>query len=105
MTGADGARHRALFHCSATTGGQSIVPPAYPGMVENYRALFARTRTLNADVFLANHGNFFDLPGKRARQLAGDANAFVDPDGLQRFNREMEAAFNAERARQEAAAP
>ncbi|MBL8548463.1 MAG: subclass B3 metallo-beta-lactamase [Hyphomonadaceae bacterium] len=104
ITGADGAAHTAFIHCSATTGGQSVAPESYPGMVADYRTTFARTRTISADVFLAAHGNFFDLAGKRARQIAGDANAFVDPDALQRFNAQMEAAFNAELARQQAAA-
>lgn len=105
VTGADGAPHRAFFHCSISTGGQSLAPEAYPGMIDAYRATFARTRTMSADVFLANHGNFFGLPERRARQIAGDANAFVDAEALQRFNTEMETAFNAELARQQAAAP
>jgi metallo-beta-lactamase class B len=71
-------------------------------MVQDYRNTFARVRALKADVFLGSHGVFFDLPGKRARQIAGDANAFADPDGLQRYNNFMEAAFNAELARQNA---
>jgi metallo-beta-lactamase class B len=105
VTGADGARHRAFFHCSSTVAGQPLVPESYPGMVQDYRTTFARVRGLSADVFLANHGNFFGLEEKRARQIAGEANAFVDADALQRFNSEMEAAFNAELTKQQAAAP
>ena len=104
VKGADGAQHTAFFHCSATVAGQSLAPEAYPGMVAAYRTTFARVRALKADVFLANHDNFFDLDAKRARRLAGDANAFVDPDGLQTFNTELEAAFEKELARQQAAA-
>lgn len=100
VSGADGAPHTAFFHCSSTVAGQSLAPEAYPGMVSAYRTTFARVRALHADVFLANHDNFFDLHEKRARQLAGDANAFVDPEGLQRFNSSMEQAFEAELARQ-----
>jgi metallo-beta-lactamase class B len=103
VRGADGAAHRAFFHCSATVAGHSLVPPAYPGIVENYRATFARTRGIEADVFLANHDGFFGLAAKRARQIAGDANAFVDSGELQRFNARMEAAFVAELSRQTAA--
>jgi metallo-beta-lactamase class B len=101
--GADGAPHRAFFHCSATVAGHSLVPPAYPGIVENYRATFARVRGVEADVFLGNHSDFFDLEAKRARQIAGDANAFVDVGELQRFNTELEADFETELARQQAA--
>lgn len=104
VNGADGAAHHALFHCSASVGGQTLAPESYPGMVEDYRRTFAAGRTLQADVFLANHGVFFDLAARRARQIAGDANAFVDADALQRFNTRLEADFNTELARQQAAA-
>jgi metallo-beta-lactamase class B len=104
VRGADGAPHRAFFHCSATVAGQSLVPPAYPGVVENYRATFARVREIEADVLLPNHSGFFDLETRRARQIAGEANAFVDARALQRFNSELEADFEAELARQTAAA-
>lgn len=104
VRGADGAPHRAFFHCSPTVAGHALVPPAYPGIVENYRATFARVRGIEADLLLANHAGLFDLEGKRARQIAGDANAFVDAGELQRFNAEWEAAFETELARQTAAA-
>ncbi len=100
VTGADGAPHRAFFHCSSTTGGQTLVPPDYPTIVEDFRSTFARIRTIEADVLLGNHGNFFDLPGRRARQIAGDANAFVDAGALQSFNAETEANFNEQLARE-----
>lgn len=103
VRGADGAPHRAFFHCSATVAGQALEPPAYPGIVEAYRAAFARVRALNADIFLTNHAGFFDLEERRARQIAGDANAFVDAGALQRYNDDREAAFDAELARQRAA--
>lgn len=104
VTGAEGARHTAFFHCSATVAGQSLAPESYPGMVEAFRSTFARVREMRADVFLANHENFFDLDARRERLRAGDANAFVDADALGAFNAELEAAFEAELARQQAAA-
>lgn len=104
VTGADGARHTAFFHCSATVAGQSLVPESYPGMVEAFRSTFARVRAKRADVFLGNHENFFDLDARRARQRAGDVNAFVDANALSAFNESLAAAFEAEFARQQAAA-
>ncbi len=104
VKGADGASHTALFHCSTTVAGQSLVPESWPGMIAAFRATFAKLRAIKADVFLASHGNFFDLKEKRTRQLAGDANAFVDSDALQRVNAEMERAFEEELARQKGAA-
>lgn len=102
-TGADGVKRSILFHCSATVAGQSLVPEAYPGIVANLAATLARSKTMKADVFLANHDNFFDLHEKRARQVAGDANAFVNPGELGRFTAVMEAAYTAELAKQQAA--
>jgi metallo-beta-lactamase class B len=103
VKGKDGTAHTAFFHCSATVAGQSLAPESWPGMVAAYRKTFARLRGVKADVFLANHSNFFDLATKRARQVAGDANSFVDAGALQRFNTEMEAAFDKELAKQRAA--
>lgn len=104
VTGADGAAHRAFFHCSATVAGQSLVPAAYPNIVADFRSTFARVREMEADVLLTNHPELMDLEARRARQLAGDANAFVDAGALGAFNDRLEAAFNAELARQSAAA-
>lgn len=104
VRGADGAPHTALFHCSTTVAGQSLVPESWPGMIAAYRATFAKLRAIRADVFLAPHDNFFGLEERRARQLGGDANAFVDPDALQRVNAEMERAFEDELARQKGTA-
>jgi metallo-beta-lactamase class B len=102
-TGADGARRQAFFHCSATVAGQSLAPPAYPNIVADFRSTFARVRAVQADVLLTNHPVFMDLEARRARQAAGDANAFVDPAALQALNDRLEAAFDAELARQAAA--
>lgn len=99
-----GTPRKVFLHCSASLGGQSLVPPAYPGMADNYRASFAKVRGMQADVFLANHDMFFGLHQKRARQLAGEKDAFVDPGELQRFNSTMEAAFLKTLAKEQAAA-
>lgn len=104
VSGADGAPHTAFFHCSSTVGGHSLAPEAYPGIVAAYRRTFERLREQRADVFLANHDSLFDLHAKRARQLAGDANAFVNPDELQTLNANMARAFEDELARQQRAA-
>lgn len=103
VRGADGRPHAVFFHCSTTVAGQSLVPESWPGMIAAYRATFAKLRAMKADVFLAPHDSFFGLEAKRVRQLAGDANAFVDPEALQRVNDEMERAFEAELTRQKGA--
>ena len=103
VTGADGAPHRAFFHCSATVAGQSLVPPAYPAIVADFRSTFARVREIEADVLLTNHPGLMDFEARRARQRAGDANAFVDASALHALNGRLEQAFNEELARQGAA--
>lgn len=103
VSGADGARHRAFFHCSATVAGQSLVPPAYPDIVADFRSTFARVREIDADVLLTNHPGLMDMLARRTRQLAGDANAFVDAEALAALNDRLEQAFNEELARQSAA--
>ncbi len=103
-TGKDGKKRRVFFHCSGTVAGQSLAPEAYPGIVANFRALFPKVRAMKADIFLGNHDNFFDLHAKRARLAAGDANAFVDPGELGRFNDRMRKGFEDELARQQAKA-
>lgn len=102
-TGKDKIVRRVFFHCSATVAGQSLHPQAYPGIIANFRALFPKVRAMKADIFLANHDSFFDLHVKRAKLKAGDANAFVDPGELGRFNDAMEKAFIIELERQQVA--
>ncbi|MGD9981415.1 MAG: subclass B3 metallo-beta-lactamase, partial [Hyphomonadaceae bacterium] len=103
VTGADDAAHRAFFHCSATVAGQSLAPPGYPNIVADFEATFARIRRIEADVLLTSHPSFMDMDARRARQIAGDANAFVDAAALGALNDRLETAFNAELERQRAA--
>jgi metallo-beta-lactamase class B len=100
VSGADGARHRAFFHCSATVAGQSLDPPAYPSIVADFESTFARIRGIDADVLLTNHPSLMDIEARRARQIAGDANAFLDAAALDALNDRLESAFRAELARQ-----
>jgi metallo-beta-lactamase class B len=94
--------HRVFIHCSASVGGQTLVPESYPGQINDFRRTFDRVAGMRADVFLASHGEFFDLAGRRQRQQAGDANAFVDQQALGVYNRQMRENFQQEMARQSA---
>ncbi|MEA2568857.1 MAG: metallo-beta-lactamase class [Acidobacteriota bacterium] len=72
--------------------GSSTVPtgyriagnPRYPDAIDDYRKQFAILRSLKCDVFLASHGNFYDLAGKMKR-LGDKTNPFIDPDGYRAF--------------------
>jgi metallo-beta-lactamase class B len=86
--------------CSPTAPGYVLAGnPRYPNAIEDYRRQFAILRTLEPEIFLASHGNFFDLETKRKKHDAGH-NAFVDPDGYRSFIATMETRFEREAARQ-----
>ena len=93
-----------LFACSLTPAGQNLIDdPSYPGAAADFRATFAKLRAMKADVFLNFHPEFFDLDGKRARQRAGQSEAFIDRHELQRQVARAERGFADELARQRAA--
>ncbi len=94
-----------LFVCSITVANQDLTgSKTYPGAAADFRMTFARLRGLHANVFLSFHPGVFDMDAKRARLLAGDPLAFVDPGELTRRVDAAEAAFDVELARQRAAA-
>jgi metallo-beta-lactamase class B len=89
-----GRKLRVLFACSLTVAGQDLRGgKIYPDAVGDFRATFAKLRRLQPDVFLNFHAPVFDLAGKRAKQLAGDAFAFVDAGELGRQLDLAESAF------------
>lgn len=91
----------ALFFCSATVAANRLAgPPQYDGIVEDYRATFAKTKDWRPDIFLANHPGFFSMEEKRTRQLEGVEQAFVDPNGFQIMIEKLEAAFEKSLAEQ-----
>lgn len=91
------AGKRVLFATSLTVAGQPLVGDAsYPQAADDFRATFARLRGVRADVFLNFHPDNFDLAGKRRAQLAGRADAFVDPGELTRQLDRAEAAIQSE---------
>lgn len=74
----------------------------YPGQTEDYEQAFERWRTLSetCDVFIASSNQFFDFKAKKSAYDAGQADAFVDPEGIRRFYAQAEAKYRAELARQ-----
>jgi metallo-beta-lactamase class B len=73
----------------------------YPGIAKDFERTFRVLASLRCDLFLGAHGNYFDLDAKYARFKAGDAAAFVDPQGCKSFITQKEAAFRSELARQQ----
>jgi metallo-beta-lactamase class B len=65
----------------------------YPQIASDFADSFRVWKALPCDVFLADHGDFYDMRGKRLRQRAGAPNPFIDPEGYQHFIREAEQRF------------
>ncbi len=76
---------------------------AYPQIASDYQTTFSVLRALPCDVFLGAHGNYYDMESKYGRRNGG-TNPFIDPKGYQAYVNEREQAFQAEFARQQAAA-
>jgi metallo-beta-lactamase class B len=66
--------------------------PHYPNAIADYAHQFEVLKALKCDVFLASHGNFFNLQHKIKTK-----SSFVDPDGYRKFVAAMEERFNAQR--------
>lgn len=90
------------FYCSTSVAGNVLFGNrAYPQILADYQASFAKLRAIPTDVFLPNHPEFADLAGKRQRQMRGEPTPFVDPAEMGRFIDASQAAFNREAAKQE----
>lgn len=92
------------FPCSLSVAGNALVGnKTHKAIAADYRAAFAKMRTLPTDVMLPSHEEQGELLAKRQKLLRGDPNAFIDPTELSKFVDGYEARFNQELARQQAA--
>jgi metallo-beta-lactamase class B len=90
-------------------GNPLVNNAAYPNIQADYKASFAKLNAMQADIFLAPHGVQFDLDAKLAKIKASDGksgapNPFIDPGELHRYLAKARADYDAELARQVAAA-
>lgn len=88
-----GADYNVVIFCSASVAANRLVPEQYAGIVADYRSTFAKVKGWAPEVFLANHAEMFDLAEARARQIAGDPLAFVNPGAFDTYIRALEADF------------
>ena len=96
--------YNVVWVCSTTAPGYKLVGNTqYPNIVQDYRRTFEILKKLPCDVFLASHGNFFNLEVK-SKQIRADAarNPFIDPDGYQQFLERTQRDFETELKRQSA---
>lgn len=71
-----------VFVCSLTAPGYKLVGnEKYPEIMDDYRRSIETLRAIGADIFLSNHGSFFDLTAKRAR-VGSKENPFIDREAL-----------------------
>jgi metallo-beta-lactamase class B len=92
-----------VFFPSATINpGVTLVGNVrYPRIADDFEHSFAVWRSLPCDVFLADHGDFYDMREKRARQERGAlVNPFIDPTGYRKFIAASEQHFREVRAAQ-----
>ncbi|HEX5264550.1 MAG TPA: subclass B3 metallo-beta-lactamase [Phenylobacterium sp.] len=97
-----GKVRQALDHCSSSVlpGYRLGKTETYPGQTADYEKSFATWKSLPCEVFIASHGQFFDMKTKKAALDAGKADAFVDPAGCKAFYAKAEASFRAELKKQ-----
>jgi metallo-beta-lactamase class B len=96
-----------LFICSLTVlpSYRLLSEPGYPGMAADFARSFKTLRSLPCQIFIASHGVFFDLKGKRARlDQNPSVNPFIDPKGCKKYIDAAEHAYDDELAKERAAA-
>jgi metallo-beta-lactamase class B len=76
----------------------------YPQIADDYEKMWRVLKSLPCDFFLGAHGEYFGMLEKYARMKPGAANPFIDPDGYKKYIAQKEAEFQAELAKQRAAA-
>lgn len=99
-----GKSYHVVFVCSTSVlpGVKLIANQSYPTIASDYENTFRVLHSLPCDVFLASHGSFFDLTGKRAAMLRGvKPNPFIDSAGYHAYVDRSEAVFRAELRRQQ----
>lgn len=101
----NGKKYKVVFASSATTLDYTFVNNAkYPQIAEDFTRTYATFKSIKADVFLASHGQFFDLLGKAEKLRAGaKTNPFIDPQGWRQFVNQMTRQFE-EKLKKERAA-
>ncbi len=90
-----------VFVCSTSTPGYKLVNnPKYPNIAADYQHTFQVLRALPCDIFLAAHGEIYDLAGKRAALKTEQTNPFIAPADYRAYLNQSESSFHAELAKQ-----
>ncbi|RXH26345.1 MULTISPECIES: BJP family subclass B3 metallo-beta-lactamase [Bradyrhizobium] len=105
MTVKDADQSReVLFFCSGTVALNRLVgQPTYPGIVDDYRATYAKVKAMKIDVLLGPHPEVYGMQAKRAQMKEGAPNPFVKPGELATYASGLSEEFDKQLARQTAA--
>lgn len=105
MTVKDGNQDReVLFFCSGTVALNRLVgQPTYPGIVDDYRATYAKVKAMKIDVLLGPHPEVYGMQVKRAEMKDDAPNPFVKPGELATYATSLSEDFDKQLAKQTAA--
>jgi metallo-beta-lactamase class B len=105
MTVKDGKEDReVLFFCSGTVALNRLVgQPTYAGIVDDYRATFAKAKAMKIDVLLGPHPEVYGMQAKRAEMKDGAPNPFIKPGELVTYATSLSEDFDKQLAKQTAA--
>lgn len=81
---AAGREYDVVFFSSTSIvdGTRLLRPPAYPSIVDDYKATWARLKALPCDIWFAPHGGQFAMAQKLEQLGRGSGpNPFIDPSG------------------------
>ena len=86
--------YHVVYADSLFTGGYHLLNNQnYPEIVSDIQQSFKTLNAMQADIFLANKADRFDMKQKLIRLKAGDSKAFIDQTGLQKYVAKGQADF------------
>lgn len=106
MTVVDGGKKLEVVFVGGTSinpGVHFVGKPTWPGIAEDFQKGFDVLKSLQCDLFLGAHGNYYGMKAKYERMGAG-GDPFVDPEGYRAFVAKSEKTFQDQLAQEKAAA-
>ena len=79
-------------------------PASYPGIAKDFTQTFRTLHALPCDVFLGEHGSYFNLLGKLPRLQTEGPAVFIDPEGYKQFVDKYQQVYEATLSKEQAMA-
>ena len=82
-----GKKYKVVFPdgTSVNPGYRLVKKPSYPGIADDFRRTFQILDALKPDIWLRPHTDTLNLEGRRKRSATEGAQAWVDPEGYQKW--------------------